>query len=258
MVQYYRFLPLLVAIAGAKSFTLNTPSNITVLKEFSVEWTSLPSDPQNITIIFYDLTRTPRCEASEVSHREKLIVVPGISAGQGRIDSLLYQHTGRFVLCAFSYQADPPQDNLRVSLFNSSEIFASISPETTTVTQTLPTSTSSFTPRKPINDATIIGGVLGGFFALVLALIIMLFSFCRVRVVRLQTDSSINADAPSTVATGSRNMTLSSRYTVSSLPPQSWSSTSGSGSQSGLERITEVEETLPSYDSLPRNHQRKR
>ncbi|KAK7030360.1 hypothetical protein VNI00_014217 [Paramarasmius palmivorus] len=115
-----------------------------------------------------------------------------LANGQGRLDSIQVPHSGSYLMCAFSYESEPPERSLRSSLFNSTVISAFIRPQTTTITSgSSPTGESS--ARSSSNrDGPIIGGVLGGFFALLIALVLLPFWFCRYRIVRKTTNSGSN------------------------------------------------------------------
>ncbi|ESK89983.1 hypothetical protein Moror_1186 [Moniliophthora roreri MCA 2997] len=265
-------LPLcILGTSAANAFTLSVPSNITVLQDFSVDWTSESSDPQNIAILLLDLTRTPQCLASNVPFREKVITVQGVSNGQGKLEAIQVPHSGSFIMCAFSYQSEPPERSLRASLFNSTNIFANLPPATQTVTVTEGVSSTggSNASSNGNHDGPIIGGVLGGFFALLLALVLLPFWFCRYRLVRTQPGSDSNealmttanvggTSSPQTeyggqagyftyfrTAEGYTDSTALSTYPPQSPPPGTTTTPSeaGWGSQSGTE-------TPPSYASV--------
>ncbi|KAK1220183.1 hypothetical protein PQX77_017065 [Marasmius sp. AFHP31] len=247
------------------SFTLsNIPSNIVVKEQFSVDWSSQEGDPPNVNILVFDAIRTPACRASEGSHYELSQVVSS-SNGQGSVPFTV-PHSGNYILCAFNFtnSSDPSRSITGTSFFNSSNVVAALPTQTVTVTagssqQTGGTDSASSSSSKN-NDGAIIGGALGGFLALVLAVLLSLFWCGRYRIVHeddprfydSKYSDHLEGDARS-VTTGYGRGTGTTTVDNSSLYPpttiyRGGTSERGWASQYGPSEV--AEETPPAYDSV--------
>ncbi|KAJ8083655.1 hypothetical protein PM082_009531 [Marasmius tenuissimus] len=247
------------------SFALsNIPSNIVVKKQFSVDWASQEGDPLNVNILVFDAIRTPACRSSEGSHYELSQVVSS-SSGQGSVPFTV-PHSGNYILCAFNFtnSSDPSRSITGTSFFNSSNVVATLPTQTVTVTAGSSQQTGGVDSASPSssknNDGAIIGGTVGGFLALLLAVLLSLFCFGRYRIVHEDDPRFYNSKYSDHVegdtrsitneyerVTGTANIDSGSLY-----PPtttyRSGISEHGWGSQSGPSEL--AEETPPSYASV--------